>query len=205
MAAIMKLSEKLELLRSLEGNLRGFSRPLSKSEVARLVEEESGEKISVAYLSQLETGKRPHMTETTRELLARFYKVHPGFFVSDPEGYDRTVTSVPLDENLLDSWILAGARQFCSVDAELATALRCLAEHEASRAVLLLTGELVRDRELMDMLRGCLADRTKNARLDSKSDILDSRKDRTLKPARTGNGNGKNVASPAKAKRKDKQ
>ena len=92
----MKLSEKLELLRALEGNLRGYKRPLTKSEVARMVEEESGEKISIAYLSQLESGKRPHMTETTRELLARFYKVHPGFFVSDPEGFDPNVTSVPL-------------------------------------------------------------------------------------------------------------
>lgn len=141
----MKLSEKLEMLRSLEGNLRGLNRPLNKSEVSRLVLEESGERISVAYLSQLESGKRPHMTETTREILAGFYKVHPGFFVSDPEGYDNTVTSVALDENLLDSWLLAGARQFAGEDSELAMALRCLAEHETTRSILLLAAELVRD------------------------------------------------------------
>src|SRR5690606_11516652 len=120
MVTIMKLSEKLEMLRSLEGNLRGLKRPLTKSEVARLVEEESGEKISVAYLSQLETGKRPHMTETTRELLAGFYKIHPGFFVSDPDGYDGTVTSVPLAENQVDARLLSGARQFAAHDPELA-------------------------------------------------------------------------------------
>jgi len=158
----LKLSEKLELLRSLEGNLRGLNRPLSKSEVARLVEEESGEKISIAYLSQLETGKRPHMTETTRELLARFYKIHPAFFVSDPEGFDPNVTSVPLDENLLDSWLLAGARQFGTIDAELATALKHLANHEASRAVLLLTGELVRDGKLLARLRKAMAEENGN-------------------------------------------
>ncbi len=154
----MKLSKKLELLRALEGNLRGFKRPLTKSEVARLVEEESGEKISVAYLSQLESGKRPHMTETTRELLARFYKVHPGFFVSDPEGFDPNVTSVPLDENLLDSWLVSGARQFCVDDPELAHALRLLADHETSRTMLLLLGELAKRPELMDKLRYCLAE-----------------------------------------------
>ena len=158
----MKLSEKLELLRSLEGNLRGMNRALTKSEVSRMLEEESGEKISVAYLSQLESGKRPNMTETTRDLLARFYKVHPGFFVSDPEGYDRTVTSVALDENQLDSWILAGARQFCSMDAQLAAALRHLAEHEASRAMILLTAELARDPELLTLLRQAITLRNKN-------------------------------------------
>lgn len=149
----MRLSEKLELLRSLEGNLRGLSRPLTKSEVSRMVEDNSGQKISVAYLSQLESGKRPNMTETTRDLLAGFYKIHPGFFVSDPEGYDQTVTSVALDENQLDAWILSGARQFSSRDPELALALRYLAEHEASRAMLLLVGELARNRNLLEGLR----------------------------------------------------
>lgn len=153
----MKLAEKLELLRGLEGSLRGLKRPLSKSEVARLVAEELGEKISVAFLSQLETGKRPHMTETTRELLARFYKVHPAFFVSDPEGYESSVTSVPLDENRFDSWLLSGARQFASIDPELALALRNLANHNASRAILLLTGEMVSDPDLLARLRSSFA------------------------------------------------
>lgn len=149
----MKLSEKLELLREMEGNLRGLKRSLSKSEVARLVNEEHSEKISVAYLSQLEGGKRPHMSETTRDLLARFYKVHPGFFVSDPEGFDSSVTSVSLDENRLDSWLLSGARQFAAVDLDLASALRDLANHDASRTMLLLMSELARNPELVDRLR----------------------------------------------------
>ena len=155
----MKLAEKLELLRSLEGNLRGFKRALTKSEVSRLVEEESGEKISVAYLSQLESGKRPNMTETTRELLASFYKVHPGFFVSDPEGFDTNVTSVPFDENLLDDWLVSGARQFCGDDPELADALRLLAGYENSRGMLLLVGELARNPRLLDRLREVILQR----------------------------------------------
>lgn len=149
----MKLSEKLELLREMEGNLRGLKRSLSKTEVARLVNEEHAEKISVAYLSQMESGKRPHMSETTRDLLARFYKVHPGFFVSDPEGFDSSVTSVSMDENRLDSWLLSGARQFAALDPDLASALRDLANHEASRTMLLLMSEMARDPDLIDRLR----------------------------------------------------
>lgn len=154
----MKLSEKLELLRGLEGSLRGLKRPLTKSEVSRLISDELEDKISVAYLSQLESGKRPHMTETTRELLARFYRVHPAFFVSDPEGYDSTITSVSMDENLLDTWLLSGARQFAASDSDLAFALRNLANHDASRAVLLLMGEMMRDPRLLDRLRTCIVE-----------------------------------------------
>jgi hypothetical protein len=153
----MKLSEKLKLLRNLEGNLRGLKLPLTKSVVSRLITEEQNEKISVAFLSQLESGKRPHMTETTRELLARFYKVHPAFFVSDPEGYDSTITSVSMDENRFDSWLLAGARQFSVTDPELAYALRSLANHHASRAVLLLMGEMMRDPNLLERMRAVVS------------------------------------------------
>lgn len=149
----MKLAEKLELLRSLEGSLRGLKKPLSKSDVSRLVEEELGESISVAYLSQLESGKRPHMTETTRDLLARFYKVHPSFFVSDPEGFDSTVTSISMYENRFDSWLMSGAELFSHSDPDLAEALRNLAKHESSRAMLLLVEEIIRNGDLLDKLR----------------------------------------------------
>lgn len=175
----MKLAEKLELLRGLEGNLRGLKRPLTKSEVARLVDAEQSETISVAFLSQLESGKRPHMTETSRELLARFYKVHPGFFVSDPEGFDATVTSVPLDENQFDCWLLSGARQFASGDAELASALRSLANHDASRALLLLMGEMVRDPDMLTRLRNAFSVRTEQApESEPKKSVTKTRKEK---------------------------
>src|SRR6267143_2238519 len=48
---------------------------------------QKGATISQSYLSQIENGSRPHMTQSSRALLARFFKVHPGFLVDDPEGY----------------------------------------------------------------------------------------------------------------------
>jgi transcriptional regulator with XRE-family HTH domain len=86
------LREKLRQLRAVEGARRGLSRPLTQSEVARAMRDELGASFSQAYLSQLEGGKRVHLTHTSREALARFYRVHPGYLVSDPadgSGLDR--------------------------------------------------------------------------------------------------------------------
>ena len=33
------------------------------------------------------------MTQSSRALLAKFFKVHPGFLVDDPEGYHTELTS----------------------------------------------------------------------------------------------------------------
>ena len=55
-------------------------------ELARLIQKELGKSISQSYLSQIESGARPHLTNSTRMLLARFFKVHPGYLVDDPEG-----------------------------------------------------------------------------------------------------------------------
>ena len=116
----MELGEKLVLLRALEGNLRGLNRALTKSELVRLIREEQGEAISQAYLSQLESGKRPHMTEKTRELLARFFKVHPGYLVSDPEGYDTQLTALPPPPEVrVDEWLEQSSDSFRSQDPEL--------------------------------------------------------------------------------------
>ena len=51
--------------------------------------------LSQSYLSQIESGRRPHLTNTTRLLLARFFKVHPGYLVEDPEGYHAELLSDP--------------------------------------------------------------------------------------------------------------
>jgi len=77
------LREKLRHLRAAEGERRGLGRPLTQSEVARAMRDELGASLSQAYLSQLEGGKRVHLTHTSREALARFYRVHPGYLVSD--------------------------------------------------------------------------------------------------------------------------
>ena len=82
----MNLGDKLRSLRAIEGSLRGLGRPMTQSEVVEAMKAEVGRGLSQAYLSQIENGARPHMTNTSRELLARFFRVYPGFLVDDPGG-----------------------------------------------------------------------------------------------------------------------
>ena len=82
----MTLGDKLRSLRAIEGSLRGFGRPMTQAELVEAMKEELGRGLSQAYVSQLESGARPHMTNTSRELLARFFRVFPGFLVDDPKG-----------------------------------------------------------------------------------------------------------------------
>jgi len=109
----MKLGEKLRYLREVEGTLRGFDRELSQLEMARLIERELGKSISQSYLSQIESGARPHLTNSSRMLLARFFKVHPGYLVDDPEGFqNELVSDVGALEDKLDLWLVSGAERF---------------------------------------------------------------------------------------------
>src|SRR5882762_932400 len=75
----MTLGDKIRSLRSVEGSLRGLGRAMTQFELAQAMKRELGRGLSQAYLSQIESGARPHLTHTTRELLARFFKVYPGF------------------------------------------------------------------------------------------------------------------------------
>jgi hypothetical protein len=58
----MTLGEKLRYLRLVEGTLRGLEREMTQAEVSRNLKRELGDSISQAYLSQIESGARPHMT-----------------------------------------------------------------------------------------------------------------------------------------------
>ncbi len=99
----MELAEKLRRLRQAEGIRRGLWRTYTQQEVARAMRQEIGVSISQAYLSQLESGARVHLTSATREALARFYHVHPGYLVSDPPGMAALPdAAAPLDANLLE-------------------------------------------------------------------------------------------------------
>jgi len=148
----MTLGDKLRSLRSIEGALRGLGRPLTQSEVVIAMKKELGRGLSQAYLSQIENGARPHMTSTSRELLARFFRVYPGFLVDDPPGYSRELQSeLRMADASVDSWLYAGADQFSS-DAELAQALRNIAQVSDSRAALLLLGEILRTPGLAERL-----------------------------------------------------
>src|SRR4051812_21509372 len=148
----MKLGEKLRYLREVEGTLRGFEREISQQELARLVQKEQGKSISQSYLSQIESGARPHLTNSTRMLLARFFKVHPGYLVDDPEGYHNELMSdVGALEDKLDLWLISGAERFCK-DVEVHEALLTIARHSDSRMCLVLLGNILENPGLAERL-----------------------------------------------------
>ncbi len=134
----MKLGEKIRYLREVEGSLRGLDRAMSQLELVRAIGRETGSKLSQSYLSQIESGVRPHLTNTTRQILAGFFKVHPGYLVDDPEGYSPELQSeLRHVEDKLDLWLVSGAERFRR-DPELKQALLTLARNEHSRECLLL-------------------------------------------------------------------
>ncbi|MDT8067627.1 MAG: helix-turn-helix transcriptional regulator [Terriglobia bacterium] len=152
----MTLGEKLRYLRSMEGTLRNLGRDMTQQEVVSAVKAELGGKISQAYLSQIERGVRPHLTNTTRQLLAKFFKVHPGYLVDDPEGFHtELVSDLGPTEDRLDLWLVAGAESFRS-DPEVAKALLAISRHDDSRKALVLLGEILETPELADRLMSVL-------------------------------------------------
>ena len=148
----MTLGDKLRSLRAVEGSLRGLGRPMTQFELTKAMKRELGHGLSQAYLSQIENGARPHLTHRTRELLARFFKVYPGFLVDDPEGYTSGLQShLRAEDAKIDSWLFAGAEQF-SADPALSEALLAIAEVQDSRRALLLLGEILRTPGLAERL-----------------------------------------------------
>jgi transcriptional regulator with XRE-family HTH domain len=141
--ARMSLAEKLRYLREVEGSLRGLGRAMTQLELVRAIELEMGKTISQSYVSQIENGARPHLTQSTRSLLARFFKVHPGFLVDDPPGYHTELTSdLRTTEGKLDVWLLQGAERFAS-DPEISQVLIQAARQKDTRSCLLLLGAIL--------------------------------------------------------------
>jgi transcriptional regulator with XRE-family HTH domain len=148
----MKLGEKLRYLREAEGELRGLGRAITQQEMVRALKAETGKALSQSYLSQIESGARPHLTNTTRQVLAQFFKVHPGYLVDDPEGYSAELLSdARALEDKLDLWLVSGAERFRR-DAELKQALLAVARHEDSRRCLLLLNAVIDTPGLLDRL-----------------------------------------------------
>jgi transcriptional regulator with XRE-family HTH domain len=151
----MRLGDKIRYLREVEGSLRGLGRALNQQELVTAIAAETGGKISQSYLSQIESGARPHLTNTTRQTLASFFKVHPGYLVDDPEGYSPELQSeLRGDADLeakLDFWLVDGAEKFRR-DAALKHALLTLARHEQSRDCLLLLEAVLETPGLMPRL-----------------------------------------------------
>ena len=91
-------------------------------------------------------------------LLARFFNVHPGYLVNDPEGYHDELTSeVRTLEDKLDLWLVQGAERFRR-DAEVHAALLEIAKRNDSRRCLMLLREILETpdlaQRLFEVLRG---------------------------------------------------
>src|SRR5258706_14075344 len=139
----MRLGEKIRYLREMEGALRGLDREMTQQEVVGAIRKEQGKPISQSYISQIESGARPHLTNATRMLLAKFFKVHPGYLVDDPEGFQtELISDLGRLENKVDLWLINGAQRFWR-DVELNQALLQVARHEDSRLCLVLLGAIV--------------------------------------------------------------
>jgi transcriptional regulator with XRE-family HTH domain len=148
----MTLAQKLRQLRHLEGDLRGLGREITQSELVRAIKAELGETISQSYLSLIEKGARQHLSNESRQLLAHFFKVHPGYLVSDPPGFHTELTSeVAATETKLDRWLVDGATRFAH-DEALSAALERLAAHADTRRCLVLLGEMISMPGLIDRL-----------------------------------------------------
>ncbi|HEX2385404.1 MAG TPA: helix-turn-helix transcriptional regulator, partial [Candidatus Binatia bacterium] len=148
----MRLGDKLKYLREVEGTLRGMKRAMTQQEVVRAIKKEQKKSISQSYLSQIESGARPHLTNGTRMLLARFFKVHPGYLVDDPEGYSTELLSdASVVEDKMDLWLINGAERFRR-DPEVHDALVEIARHADSRRCLVLLGAILENDGLAERL-----------------------------------------------------
>lgn len=177
----MKLADKIRYLREVEGNLRGLGRAMTQQELVRAIQSEnaSGKKssgsISQSYLSQIESGARPHLTNTTRLLLSKFFKVHPGYLVDDPEGYQAELLSdVRNNEDKLDLWLVDGAERFRR-DPALCQALLSVANHHDSRRCLLLMEAIVETPALLDRLFDVLRPQANGASRDAMASVSSSK------------------------------
>jgi transcriptional regulator with XRE-family HTH domain len=164
---LMKLGEKLRYLREVEGTLRGMGREMTQQQVVRAMKAELRQSISQSYLSQIESGARPHLTNDTRLLLSKFFKVHPGYLVDDPDGFQtELISDIPAREGQFDLWLIDGAERFRR-DPEVSSALLTLARHENSRKCLLLLQAILDTPGLVERLSSVLKPENGNGRKPS--------------------------------------
>jgi transcriptional regulator with XRE-family HTH domain len=148
----MRLGEKIRYLREVEGILRGWDREMTQQEVVREIGKKLRTPLSQSYLSQIESGARPHLTNSTRLLLAKFFNVHPGYLVDDPEGFqNELISDIGALEDKLDLWLISGAERFRR-SPEVSDALLTVARHPDSRKCLVLLGEILDTPGLADRL-----------------------------------------------------
>ena len=147
---------------------------MSQQELVRAIEAETGSKLSQSYLSQIESGARPHLTNTTRQILAVFQGASrlPGGRSGglSPGAAER----VAHEEDKLDLWLVAGAERFRR-DPELKQALLTLARHDHSRECLLLLEAILETPGLMPRLAEVLRPRLEANTHDQKAQELAAR------------------------------
>jgi transcriptional regulator with XRE-family HTH domain len=159
----MTLGEKVRFLREVEGTLRGLGRDVTQLEVVHEIRQKHGRSISQSYLSQIESGARRHLTNSTRLLLAKFFNVHPGYLVDDPEGFHNELTSdAGTLEDRLDLWLISGAERF-QRNADVSNALLAVARHPNSRQCLALLGAILETPGLAERLLPVLQTGSKGA------------------------------------------
>lgn len=85
-------------------------------------------------------------------MLAKFFKVHPGYLVDDLEDMPHAPMRPRrgLDDRL-DLWLIEGSQEFAD-DARLSEALLQIAKHPKSRECLIVFGSIVENRELIERL-----------------------------------------------------
>jgi len=155
----MSVAEKLRYLRVVEGHLRGLNREMTQKEVVAAIQQELNRSLSQPYLSQLEGGHRKHLTNTSRLLLAKFFRVHPGYLVDDPEGFQtELISDLRMDEDKLDLWLIQGAERFRR-DTPLSEALLKIARHDDTRRCVLLLAEVLETPDLVNRLWEVLSPR----------------------------------------------
>jgi transcriptional regulator with XRE-family HTH domain len=148
----MELGDKIRYLREVEGALRGLDRAMTQREIVQAIKKDLKKTISQSYLSQIESGARPHLTNTSRMLLAKFFKVHPGYLVDDPEGYStELISDVGALEDKFDLWLIGGAERFRN-DPAVCAALLKLARHADSRRCVTLLGLILENPGLAERL-----------------------------------------------------
>ena len=148
----MTLGEKVRYLREVEGVLRGLNRAMTQQELVHAIKTERKASISQSYLSQVESGARKHLTDSTRMLLSQFFKVHPGYLVNDPEGFHTELLSdIRSAEDTLDLWLIGGAERF-SRDPGVSGALLAVARNSDSRRCLMLLGAILEVPDLAERL-----------------------------------------------------
>ncbi len=96
----------------------------------------------------MESGKRVHLTASSRDLLSRFFKVHPGYLVSDPPDFSTDLLSTDLfpesemQADRLQNWLVSSASEWGD-DPAIQAFLTRLASVEEPRDYLVLFSRLL--------------------------------------------------------------